>query len=134
MPTSQYPTIQSAIDAASPGDEVLVDDGLYPENLLIEKDLFLRSENGADVTTIDGGSPDADDYGSTIVVRPESNTTHHPIVEIDGFRIKNGKGTDIINKTIELEDGSHPIEKVGEKLRTLMPWIAEGKMVDKSKN
>jgi ketol-acid reductoisomerase len=26
------------------------------------------------------------------------------------------------------------IEKVGEKLRTLMPWIAEGKMVDKSKN
>ena len=28
----------------------------------------------------------------------------------------------------------HPIEQVGEKLRTLMPWIAEGKMVDKSKN
>ena len=26
------------------------------------------------------------------------------------------------------------IEAVGEKLRTLMPWIAEGKMVDKSKN
>ena len=25
-------------------------------------------------------------------------------------------------------------EAVGEKLRTLMPWIAEGKMVDKSKN
>ena len=28
----------------------------------------------------------------------------------------------------------HPIEKVGEKLRALMPWIAESKMVDKSKN
>mgnify|MGYP001258540008 FL=1 len=28
----------------------------------------------------------------------------------------------------------HPIEKVGEKLRTLMPWIAEGKLVDKAKN
>ena len=27
-----------------------------------------------------------------------------------------------------------PIEKVGEKLRTLMPWISEGKLVDKSKN
>ena len=25
-------------------------------------------------------------------------------------------------------------QKIGEKLRTLMPWIAEGKMVDKSKN
>ena len=28
----------------------------------------------------------------------------------------------------------HPIEKIGEKLRTLMPWIAERKMVDKTKN
>jgi len=28
----------------------------------------------------------------------------------------------------------HPIEKVGEKLRTLMPWISESKLVDKSKN
>ncbi len=32
------------------------------------------------------------------------------------------------------QHAEHPIEKVGEKLRTLMPWIAEGKMVDKSKN
>ena len=33
----------------------------------------------------------------------------------------------------KLQD-EHPIEAFGEKLRTLMPWIAEGKMVDKSKN
>jgi len=32
------------------------------------------------------------------------------------------------------QHAEHPIEKVGEKLRTLMPWIAESKMVDKSKN
>ena len=32
------------------------------------------------------------------------------------------------------QQAEHPIEKIGEKLRTLMPWIAEGKMVDKSKN
>ncbi len=32
------------------------------------------------------------------------------------------------------QQAEHPIEKVGEKLRTLMPWITEGKMVDKSKN
>ena len=29
---------------------------------------------------------------------------------------------------------SHQIEKVGEKLRAMMPWIASGKMVDKDKN
>ena len=37
-------------------------------------------------------------------------------------------------KVMRKQQAEHPIEAVGEKLRTLMPWIAEGKMVDKSKN
>jgi ketol-acid reductoisomerase len=37
-------------------------------------------------------------------------------------------------KVMRKDQAEHPIEAVGEKLRTLMPWIAEGKMVDKSKN
>ena len=37
-------------------------------------------------------------------------------------------------KTMSKNHAEHPIEAIGEKLRTLMPWIAEGKMVDKSKN
>ena len=37
-------------------------------------------------------------------------------------------------KAMRKQQAEHPIEKVGEKLRTLMPWIAEGKMVDKTKN
>ena len=37
-------------------------------------------------------------------------------------------------KTMRKKHAEHSIEKVGEKLRTLMPWIAEGKMVDKTKN
>jgi ketol-acid reductoisomerase len=28
----------------------------------------------------------------------------------------------------------HPIEKIGEKLRTMMPWIAKNALVDKTKN
>jgi ketol-acid reductoisomerase len=32
------------------------------------------------------------------------------------------------------ELSEHPIEKVGEKLRTMMPWIGKNKLVDKSKN
>lgn len=28
----------------------------------------------------------------------------------------------------------HPIEKIGEKLRAMMPWIAKNKLVDKAKN
>ena len=32
------------------------------------------------------------------------------------------------------ELAEHPIEKVGKKLRALMPWIGKNKLVDKSKN
>ncbi|MFP6836378.1 MAG: hypothetical protein VB948_09770, partial [Pseudomonadales bacterium] len=28
----------------------------------------------------------------------------------------------------------HPIEQVGERLRAMMPWIQENKLVDKDKN
>jgi ketol-acid reductoisomerase len=28
----------------------------------------------------------------------------------------------------------HPIEKVGAKLRKMMPWIGKNKLVDKAKN
>lgn len=31
-------------------------------------------------------------------------------------------------------NAAHPIEQVGEKLRAMMPWIAENKIVDKAKN
>ncbi len=31
-------------------------------------------------------------------------------------------------------NAAHPIEQVGEKLRSMMPWIAANKLVDKSKN
>ncbi|HRQ62220.1 MAG TPA: ketol-acid reductoisomerase, partial [Alphaproteobacteria bacterium] len=31
-------------------------------------------------------------------------------------------------------EAAHPIEEVGERLRTMMPWIAKGKLVDKAKN
>ena len=32
------------------------------------------------------------------------------------------------------EGASHQLEKVGEKLRSMMPWIAKNRLVDKSKN
>jgi ketol-acid reductoisomerase len=37
-------------------------------------------------------------------------------------------------KALRRRAAAHPIEEVGEKLRAMMPWIAESKLVDKSKN
>jgi ketol-acid reductoisomerase len=37
-------------------------------------------------------------------------------------------------KAMRAKCDSHQMEEVGKKLRAMMPWIAERKMVDKSKN
>ncbi|TET51402.1 MAG: hypothetical protein E3J55_00040 [Dehalococcoidia bacterium] len=46
--------IQDAIDAADPGDAIIVAEGEYHENLDIEKSLVLQSVDGAEATTIVG--------------------------------------------------------------------------------
>ena len=37
-------------------------------------------------------------------------------------------------KAMRRRAAAHPIEEVGAKLREMMPWIGEGRLVDKSKN
>ena len=40
----------------------------------------------------------------------------------------------ITGQTPFLPNDEHEIEKIGEKLRGMMPWISAGKMVDKDRN
>ena len=55
--TGVYRTVQDAIAAANPGDVVLVADGVYTGegnvNLLIDKAITIKSENGSEKCTID---------------------------------------------------------------------------------
>lgn len=73
-------SIQDAVDAAEPGDTVVVAAGTYSENVTIDKALTLQSKDGADVTIIDGGSAS----GAFAVKVTASGVT------IDGFTIKTG--------------------------------------------
>jgi ketol-acid reductoisomerase len=49
------------------------------------------------------------------------------------FMVENAVGQPSFKATRRIND-EHQIEKVGEKLRGMMPWISAGKMVDKTKN
>ena len=49
------------------------------------------------------------------------------------FMTENSVGQPFFKATRKIND-EHQIESVGKKLRDMMPWISEGKMVDKNKN
>lgn len=47
-PSSTYPTIQSAVTAAMPGDTILLEPGIYNENLTIDKRVILKGTGSGD--------------------------------------------------------------------------------------
>jgi len=53
-----YPTIQAAVNAANPGDTIIVRAGTYIENTDVGKDhLTIRSESGAETTIVQAANP-----------------------------------------------------------------------------
>ncbi len=91
----QYRTIQSAVNAARVGDTILVDDGLYYENLRINKNIVLASRfilDGDSLhilrTVIDGSKPRDKHFGSTILVKGSTDTS----CVILGLTIQGGTG------------------------------------------
>ncbi|MBN1503527.1 MAG: right-handed parallel beta-helix repeat-containing protein [Candidatus Eisenbacteria bacterium] len=79
---SRYKTVQRAIDAASPGDTVLVGPGVYKENLIVRKTVSLIGTAGAAKTVIDAGRKD-------IALRCEQVDS---TAVIKGFTFRNGVG------------------------------------------
>lgn len=81
----QLPTIQEGLDEAVSGDVVLVAPGTYVETIdFLGKDITLRSEQGSDVTSIDGHQA-----GSVVIFA--GGETGEAVLE--GFTIRNGTGT-----------------------------------------
>jgi hypothetical protein len=78
-PAQTYTTIQSAVDAAVSGDEILVEAGTYVEQVLIDgKDLTLTGA-GAGLTII--ASPD------TLQAFDTTTFDHYPVVGIKGATV-----------------------------------------------
>ena len=67
----EHKSIQQAVEAAAPGDEILVGPGTYKENILIARPVVLRSSAGASKTVIEA----ADGALPSIKVEKTSNVT-----------------------------------------------------------
>ena len=90
------PTIQAAINTARVGDTVLVDHGLYYENVRINKNIVLASRFILDQDTshisrtiIDGSKPRDEKSASVVTIIGPTDTT----CEVIGFTIRGGSGT-----------------------------------------
>ncbi|HYM77408.1 MAG TPA: right-handed parallel beta-helix repeat-containing protein [Candidatus Dormibacteraeota bacterium] len=84
VPANQ-PTIQDAINAANPGDLVLVAPGTYTENInFLGKAITVKSSGGAKVTIIDGGK---------IAPVVTFNTNEGSKSVLNGFTVQNGTST-----------------------------------------
>lgn len=84
----QYPTISAAIAAANAGDRIRVANGVYREQLVIDKPLVIEGSNPA-LTIIDGESANLPSVGQVRIVAPGD-------VEFSRFTIVNA-GRAIVN-------------------------------------
>jgi parallel beta-helix repeat protein len=98
VPSVGYETIQSAIESANPGDEIIVARGLYTENLNFRgKAITVRSEDPDDPnvvaeTVIDGSEPADPNFGSVVIFHSgEGNDS-----VLTGFTITGGTGSWIV--------------------------------------
>ena len=89
VPSAKFPTIQSAMDFAANGDEIVVAMGVYPENLnCFGKALKLRSVSGSGLTTIDASRND----GTGVRFTPSTDA----VLSIEGFTIANAANSGVI--------------------------------------
>lgn len=95
VPSPQYPSIQSAIDAAADNDVVIVDPNTYYENInFLGKAIRVTSTDPNDpnivaATVIDGSSPTDPNYASVVTFNSGENNTS----VLTGFSLTGGSGT-----------------------------------------
>ncbi|MFO0938785.1 MAG: right-handed parallel beta-helix repeat-containing protein [Gemmataceae bacterium] len=92
FPMATYTTIQSAVDAASPGDTILVAKGTYPEQVTIPKgdnNLTIRSAVS----------------GAAIIEAPAVMTGTKAIVEVDGAQHVTIRGFTITGPSADVDFG-----------------------------
>lgn len=87
--SGDFTAIQAAIQAASSGDEIIVQPGTYVENLsYLGKNLLVRGAEGPDETILDGSGGPPGQQSCVLLVSGEGT-----LATLDGFTLRNGRGT-----------------------------------------
>lgn len=130
------------------GYETLVEAG-YPEEMayfecLHETKLIVDLIYEAGISNMNYSISNTAEFGGYVsgprVVTAQSKAAMKDILTdiqtgkfVEDFMGGNKEGLERL-KTLRAQSSNHPIEKVGDRLRSLMPWITKNKLVDKSKN
>lgn len=103
--SGDYLTIQSAVDWAPDGSDVLIAGGDYPEKVVIwtGKSFQFRPLEGGDTVRILGDPSDPDDFPDILVVELESTLSLDGII-VDGQDRDRTTGIDHQGKSLHLED------------------------------
>ena len=119
---SDYSTIQAGLDASVDGDTVLVSEGEYFENLILDKEIVLASHAINEQldsnwvtdqyivgTIINGGQhPIGSNKGSCLIIR---DNDINPFIY--GFTFEDGTGTDMLVTDCEVSDDHQRTERSG---------------------
>jgi nitrous oxidase accessory protein NosD len=139
---SEQGTIQAAINAADYGDKVLVAPGNYPEHIDFKgKAITVTSENGPDVTTIDGGDTapvvlfiSGEGRNSTLngftLQKGRAGIGNPPVIEGGGVKVQ-GSSPTITNNLIT---NNHACYGGGIGIRFGSPLIRRNKITNNDSN
>lgn len=102
---ADYMTIQEGVDAANPDDTVFIYNGIYHENVIIDKSIQLIGEN-RESTIVDGGSPGIIFYinADSVEIENINITSNGNTGRIGGILLDSNYNT-IINNNIMYLDG-----------------------------
>ncbi|MDF7673310.1 ketol-acid reductoisomerase [Acetobacteraceae bacterium ESL0709] len=136
------------IDLIRAGFETLVEAGYAPEmayfECLHEMKLIVDLLYEGGISNVNYSISNTAEYGEYVsgprVITSETKAAMKSILNdiqdgtfVRNFILENQSGN-VKFKAIRARNDQHQIEKVGAKLRDMMPWIAQGKLVDKTRN
>jgi parallel beta-helix repeat protein len=100
-----YSTIQAAVDAASPGVNIIVHDGTYNENVTVWKALVIRSQNGPTKTIVQTPVPGRNVFTITApgVTLSELTIRHTTVLGTAGVSLEND-GCSLVSGNVILDN------------------------------